>query len=67
MLLHGLQLFSATVGLKANKGKSPAYSCGMQQADDANIFKMFGFDIGSLPFKYLVIPVSENWKELEYC
>lgn len=58
MIIQGLQLFQATTGLKANKGKSAFYTRGMEDQEMENIAAISGFQVGSLPFIYLGVPVS---------
>lgn len=58
MLLKGLKLFSYTSSMYANCEKSVVYCCGMEPGDVDNIVEASGFSLGSLPFRYLGVPVS---------
>ncbi|XP_075076335.1 uncharacterized protein LOC142162991 [Nicotiana tabacum] len=51
------QFFEA-LGLQANLGKSSVYFGGVKQNVKEQILAHMGFEKGSLPFKYLGIPLS---------
>ncbi|OIT00882.1 hypothetical protein A4A49_60180, partial [Nicotiana attenuata] len=50
--------FSHASGLRANLGKSSVYFSGVKQDVKEQILTHLGFENGSLPFKYLGIPLS---------
>ncbi|XP_048491592.1 uncharacterized protein LOC125492895 [Beta vulgaris subsp. vulgaris] len=58
MLLQGVELFAATTGLKANKMKSEIYSCGLNSQEVQRLCLSSGFTHGTLPFRYLAVPIS---------
>lgn len=58
MILQGLNLFTATIGLKASPAKSNVYGCGMTDQGMKRIADIVGFKIGSLPFRYLGVLIS---------
>lgn len=58
MILEGLNLFAATTGLKASPTKSNIYGCGMTDQELQRIVDRSGFKVGSLPFRYLGVPIS---------
>lgn len=58
MLIQGLHLFAKTSGLQAHKGKSEIYQTGMEMEDIRRLSEVSGFTVGTLPFKYLGVPIS---------
>lgn len=60
MLLQGVKLFAATSGLQANPHKSEFYSCGLSALENKRIQDCLGFQQGSLPFKYLGVPINSK-------
>ncbi|XP_075099232.1 uncharacterized protein LOC142176070 [Nicotiana tabacum] len=54
LFLSGIRL----TGLQANLGKSSVYFGGVKQDVKVHILTHLGFESGSLPFKYLGIPLS---------
>ncbi|XP_074266553.1 uncharacterized protein LOC141589828 [Silene latifolia] len=59
-LLRAFQSFSRASGLQMNKGKSSLYSNGVDQMVLTDILKHSGMKHGSLPFKYLGIPIASK-------
>ncbi|XP_074289047.1 uncharacterized protein LOC141614188 [Silene latifolia] len=59
-ILRGFATFSAASGLQLNKSKSEIYFNGASSSTVANILQVYGFRRGTLPFKYLGIPISSN-------
>ncbi|XP_056698292.1 uncharacterized protein [Spinacia oleracea] len=58
VMLEGFKLFSSTTGLQVNAANSSIYCCGISQADKETISHLSGFKFGTLPFKYLGVPIS---------
>ncbi|XP_021864059.2 uncharacterized mitochondrial protein AtMg01250-like [Spinacia oleracea] len=58
LMLEGFKLFSNTTGLKVNASKSSVYCCGISPTDKEAIGAITGFQFGSLPFRYLGVPIS---------
>ena len=55
--------FSSTSGLVANPEKSDIYFGGVAEEEQARILHSTGFSLGSLPFRYLELPLSSRrWK-----
>ncbi|OIT30703.1 hypothetical protein A4A49_63408, partial [Nicotiana attenuata] len=54
------QIFSAASGLKANLAKSSIYYGGVSLEVQTEIQHKLGYSQGSLPFKYLGIPLDTN-------
>lgn len=57
-MLQGLHLFSEVSGLQVGKAKSALYCHGVNEHDANRIAQFSGFVRGSLPFKYLGVPIS---------
>ncbi|XP_060212233.1 uncharacterized protein LOC132639857 [Lycium barbarum] len=51
-------IFSQASGLQENLGKSSVYFGGVKQADRESILSRLGYSHGTLPFKYLGVPLS---------
>ncbi|XP_021836221.2 uncharacterized protein [Spinacia oleracea] len=58
LLLEGFKVFSDTTGLQANPSKSSVYCCGIEEHTKLNIGTISGFTFGTLPFRYLGVPIS---------
>ncbi|XP_074298546.1 uncharacterized protein LOC141629443 [Silene latifolia] len=59
-LLRGFFTFSATSWLALNNDKTDIYFNGVSKDIMVDIVKVFGFRIGTLPFKYLGVPISSK-------
>ncbi|XP_074291736.1 uncharacterized protein LOC141618530 [Silene latifolia] len=59
-LLRAFSTFSIASGLSLNKEKSDIYFNRMPQASINTILQVFGFKRGSLPFRYLGVPISSK-------
>ena len=57
ILKRSLEDFSLLTGLEANKLKSTCYVAGSDSSCRDSIGSIFGFPLGSLPFKYLGVPL----------
>jgi hypothetical protein len=66
-----LSFFEQLSGLKINFHKSELFCFGKAKEDEDNYRHIFGCEIGSLPFKYLGIPIhyrrllNKEWKPME--
>ncbi|XP_020256684.1 uncharacterized protein LOC109833427 [Asparagus officinalis] len=56
-LYHCVKDFSATTGLEANLSKCSIYFGGVNENTKTAITNMLGFSEGTLPFKYLGVPL----------
>lgn len=63
-LMEQFQRFSSCSGLKANEDKCEIYFTGVDDNVEHNIYKALGIRNGSLPFRYLGIPLAS--RKLEY-
>ncbi|KAL2933222.1 LINE-1 retrotransposable element ORF2 protein [Bienertia sinuspersici] len=59
-MLKGFNHFSQASGLQANRNKTEVYTVGMKEQEVQNILKASGFKRGSLPFKYLGVPICSK-------
>ncbi|XP_074277513.1 uncharacterized protein LOC141601143 [Silene latifolia] len=59
-LLRSFSTFYAASDLQLNQEKSEIYFNGMPEAAMANILQVSGFHRGTLPFKYLGVPISSK-------
>ncbi|XP_021844981.2 uncharacterized protein [Spinacia oleracea] len=57
VMLEGFKIFSSTTGLEVNAAKSSIYCCGISQENRETISQVYGFKFGTLPFKYLGVPI----------
>ncbi|XP_062114462.1 uncharacterized protein LOC133825549 [Humulus lupulus] len=57
-LLQGFELFSQSSGLTANYSKSELITSGIQEVEVQRILSMSKLQRGSLPFRYLGVPIS---------
>ena len=68
-----LCIFEQLSGLKINFNKSELFCFGQAQLVEEEYRQLFGCEIGSLPFKYLGIPIHHKklkngeWKPVEDC
>ncbi|KAL2893980.1 LINE-1 retrotransposable element ORF2 protein [Bienertia sinuspersici] len=60
MILDCFTQFSSSSGLQANRSKTEFYTCGMSDEEQNQIFAESGFRKGSLPFKYLGVPICSK-------
>ena len=66
-MIQGLNLFSHTSGLVASKEKTAIYCVGMEDTDVQRIASASGFSLGSLPFRYLGVPISSRKIRIADC
>lgn len=59
-MLQGLIIFSETSGLTTNAGKSNIFSVNMKKQCLDDICELTGYAKGTLPFKYLGVPISSK-------
>ncbi|KAL2901530.1 hypothetical protein RDABS01_026612 [Bienertia sinuspersici] len=59
-ILQGFNAFSKVSGLKANNSKTEVYACGMEEEELQQIIRDSGYKRGSLPFKYLGVPICSR-------
>ncbi|XP_074303645.1 uncharacterized protein LOC141638117, partial [Silene latifolia] len=59
-LLRAFATFSAASGLCLNKEKTEIYFNGVRASTMDDILQISGFKKGSLPFKYLGVPISSK-------
>jgi hypothetical protein len=63
--------FEQLSGLKINFHKSELFYFGLAKHDEVTYSKLFGCQLGSLPFRYLGIPMyfrklgNKDWKAIE--
>lgn len=60
LLYKCFQQFSLASGLVANQGKSVVYFGGVPNQIQQEIIQELGFSMGSLPFRYLGVPLSSK-------
>ncbi|XP_019253939.1 PREDICTED: uncharacterized protein LOC109232639 [Nicotiana attenuata] len=58
LMLRGLQSFSNASGLTTNAAKSNIFSASMEEQDLQNLCELTGYKRGTLPFRYLGVPIS---------
>ncbi|XP_021853939.1 uncharacterized protein [Spinacia oleracea] len=58
LMLDGFHCFCNTTGLQVNPKKSSIFCCGMNSQLQNHIAKLSGFNVGSIPFTYLGVPIS---------
>ncbi|XP_060194911.1 uncharacterized protein LOC132624101 [Lycium barbarum] len=58
LLLRGLQTFTNASGLSTNAGKSNIFSTNMEGQHLADLCKVTGYKKGTLPFRYLRVPIT---------
>lgn len=59
-MLGGLKIFSGTTSLQISKEKSEVFLIGMNAEQKARIAALSGFRTGTLPFKYLGVPITSK-------
>lgn len=67
MLYDCFHQFSASSGLIANQGKSSIYFGGVPVQVQQQILSSLGFSMGSLPFRYLGVPLSAKRLSVNQC
>ncbi|KAL2930273.1 LINE-1 retrotransposable element ORF2 protein, partial [Bienertia sinuspersici] len=67
MLTKCFHAFSLSSGLQASREKTEVYTCGMKEEQVQQILQETGFRRGSLPFKYLGIPISSKRISIGQC
>ncbi|WMV10561.1 hypothetical protein MTR67_003946, partial [Solanum verrucosum] len=55
-----LQEVSKASGLQANTDKSSIYIAGVSDQTKQDIVEVLGFNVGTLPFRYLGVPLSSK-------
>ncbi|XP_074266065.1 uncharacterized protein LOC141588526 [Silene latifolia] len=66
-ILRGFATFSVASGLEMNKDKSDIYFNGMSPGDVEFVLRIYGFQEGSFPFRYLGIPISHKRMAIGDC
>nr|XP_016495240.1 PREDICTED: uncharacterized protein LOC107814346 [Nicotiana tabacum] len=61
------QRFSAVSSLQANADKSSMYIVGVHQDIKASLLSLTGYTEGSIPFKYLGVPLSAKKLNIHQC
>ncbi|KAL2894924.1 hypothetical protein RDABS01_010833 [Bienertia sinuspersici] len=67
LLTKCFHVFSLSSGLQASKEKTEVYTCGMKEVQVQQILQETGFRRGSLPFRYLGIPISSKRISIGHC
>ncbi|OIT39896.1 hypothetical protein A4A49_55824 [Nicotiana attenuata] len=67
LLYDFFQQFSKASGLIANQEKNSIYFGGVTEDMQQNIIKCLGFSKGSLPFRYLGVPLSSKRLSVAQC
>lgn len=67
MMMQVLDHFGEVSGLKANQMKSCLYFGGVEDAEKRNILAATGMMEGSLPFRYLGVPLSAQKLSVRQC
>ncbi|XP_047270331.1 uncharacterized protein LOC107874342 [Capsicum annuum] len=67
LLQHTFQKFSDAPGLQANLDKSPLYVAGVSQEVKSEILHLLGYAEGTLPFKYLGVPLATKKLNISQC
>lgn len=67
LLLAKLKEFLDCTGLQVNKAKCKVYIGGITETEESMILRLSGFVKGSLPFKYLGIPLDCKRLTVEKC
>ncbi|KAL2929883.1 LINE-1 retrotransposable element ORF2 protein, partial [Bienertia sinuspersici] len=66
-ILQGFNAFSKVSGLKANNSKTEVYACGVEEEVLQQIIGESGYKRGSLPFKYLGVPICSRRIGVSQC
>lgn len=65
-VMEALRHFSQVAGLEANLQKSNIFLAGMDEPTKENILRSTGFTLGSLPIRYLCLPLSsKRWNKMD--
>src|SRR5688572_21230754 len=65
-VMEALGHFSSVTGLVANEEKSNIFLAGVAESVQAEILDLTGFSIGSLPIRYLGLPLSsKKWEKMD--
>ncbi|XP_074297176.1 uncharacterized protein LOC141627869 [Silene latifolia] len=67
ILLRAFAIFSVATGLQMNSMKSNIYFNGVASSVKLDILQVSGFSEGSLPFKYLGVPISTGRISVKNC
>ncbi|KAL2922219.1 LINE-1 retrotransposable element ORF2 protein [Bienertia sinuspersici] len=67
IILEAFAIFSSSTRLCANKGKTEVYCSGVEENIVKEILNLTGFVRGSLPFKYLGVPISPRRLAKNHC
>ncbi|KAL2933614.1 LINE-1 retrotransposable element ORF2 protein [Bienertia sinuspersici] len=67
LMIKCFQAFSATSGLKANCAKTKIYTCGVPKETVQQIIQETGFKEGTLPFRYLGVPICSKKISVGQC
>nr|XP_017239798.1 PREDICTED: uncharacterized protein LOC108212584 [Daucus carota subsp. sativus] len=62
-----INLFSSCSGLRPNPNKSQVFFCNVDQAVIHNALNLTGFQLGTLPFRYLGLPLISSRVRLLDC
>lgn len=66
-MLRGLASFSKVSGLTTNAAKSNIYSANMERQCVKDICEMTRYNIGTLQFRYLGVPISAKKISSVHC
>ena len=66
-MLPRFKHFSEVSGLEVNEAKSEVYTTGMRRNEIQRILDASGFKLGTLPFKYLGVPIGFKRIEVKEC
>ncbi|XP_048493658.1 uncharacterized protein LOC125494129 [Beta vulgaris subsp. vulgaris] len=66
-LLQGFQMFSNASGLEVNRAKSEVSYAGMTTHEIQRVTDVSGFQFGTLPFRYLGVPISTTKLKARDC
>ncbi|XP_058784355.1 uncharacterized protein LOC131659139 [Vicia villosa] len=67
MMMDRFKEFSMSTGLQVNPSKCKLYCGGMDDSEKRSVEDIIGFSRGSLPFKYLGIPLSSRKISSTHC
>ncbi|WMV18118.1 hypothetical protein MTR67_011503 [Solanum verrucosum] len=60
LMYDAFMKFSKASRLQANIDKSPIYIAGVSDQTNQDIVEALGFSVGTLPFRYLGVPLSSK-------
>ncbi|XP_058776403.1 uncharacterized protein LOC131650721 [Vicia villosa] len=66
-MMQEFHKFSEATGLWASQAKCKVYCGGIKEADQQQILQITGFSAGSIPFKYLGVPLSSRRLTIHHC